>query len=66
MDLLKFDIETWKKRPDLYPMIEPDVLVTVKKREIVKHGDILVGLADGSWIPIPEEAYKKIRREFYV
>lgn len=63
--MIRFDFETWRQRPDLYPMVEEDRLLIKDSKLLVKHGDILVGRADGTWIPIPYDVFKKIRREYY-
>lgn len=63
--MIRFDFETWRQRPDLYPMMERDRLLILGTGGPVKHGDILVGRADGTWVAIPEDVFNKIRREYY-
>lgn len=64
MVLLKFDMQTWRERPDLYPMIESERLLITDTRELVRDGDILVCRDSGLWFAVPDDVYRKIRREF--
>lgn len=64
--MLKFDFETWRQRPDLYPMVDSNRAVLKGSDTTLKHGDILVPRADKTWHAMPEDVYKKVRREFYV
>lgn len=70
--MLRFDIDTWKKRPDLYSMVRnSSITPLIPLRPVLKkgmtpifHGDILVSRVDGSWHAMPEDVYRKIRSEF--
>lgn len=71
--MLRFDLDTWKKLPDLYPMVaevpkSPGLTKPVFKDNTsldIHHGDVLVSLVDGSWHSLPEDVYRKVRSELY-